>query len=323
MTTPRSKRYSSVSPLELMIDARRTLTVLAPTANNLSVLRRDLDQPGRWKRTRGQVGQQLRQLVSTTIRQSVLAAVIAFFVVWGLEGFRELDPVAIATIILASATFYMAQHAAEQLQISRLELNASQRPVIVPTVLSSVTDGPAGRGAQNRIVVPIKNVGRGPAINIDVSCMGDDFPTSIGENHPVLGTNEEVDLLFLSNGGQTIHPFAVTIVYDDLAGQFYRTTAHWDSGVGSSLYTEIQSEGPLATRPDLGEATSAHRFLIRALRPTPRTPGPTARVADPDLSEGEPAAEAQAASGHNAQGKPTSDEEEEKEEEKKKKKKPE
>jgi hypothetical protein len=157
-------------------------------------------------------------------------------------------------------------------------------------------------------VVPIKNVGRGPAINIDVSCMGDDFPTSIGENHPVLGADEEAELLFLSNGGQTIHPFALTIMYDDLAGQFYRTTAHWDSGVGASLYTEIQSEGPLATRPDLGDATSAHRFLIKGLRPAPRAPGPMARPADLELGEGEPHAEAPAASKDDAEEKPEEEE---------------
>jgi hypothetical protein len=246
----------------------------------------------------------LRRLASTRIRQSVLAAVIAFFVVWGLEGFHELDPVAIATVILAAATFYMARYTAEQVNMSRLELNASQRPVVVPTVLAGATDGPAGRGAWNRIVVPIKNVGRGPAINIDLSCMGDDFPTSIGENRPVLGADETAELLFLNNGGQTIHPFGLTIVYDDLAGQFYRTTAHWDSGVGSSLYTEIKSEGPLATRPDLGAATSAHRFLIKALRPTPRAPGPMARTADLEVSEGEPETEAPAASEAKAEEKP-------------------
>jgi hypothetical protein len=137
--------------------------------------------------------------------------------------------------------------------------------------------------------------------------MGDDFPTSIGENHPVLGADEEAELLFLSHGGQTIHPFALTIVYDDLAGQFYRTTAHWDSGVGSSLYTEIQSEGPLAVRPDLGEATSAQRFLIQALRPALRAPGPKPGRADIELSGSEPQTEAPAASHADAEENPEGD----------------
>lgn len=258
----------------------------------------------------------LNATVSTPIRQAITSAVVAFFVVWGLEGFHELDPVAVATIILAAATFYMARYTAEQVEMTRLEINASQRPVIVPTVLSGYggKQGPGGRGALNRIVVPVKNLGRGPAINIDVYCEGDDFIGSIAENHAALGAGEEAQVLFPNNGGSDVHPFAITIVYDDLGGQSYKTTAQWDTGVaGGALYTEMKMEGPLLGRPAGGAGTSAQRHLMKALRSKPKPTGPTEWVATdaPVIEQVEAMEAAQSTEGEAEQTDPKVEDQEE------------
>ncbi len=146
-------------------------------------------------------------------------------------------------------------------------MNISQRPVIVPTVTPGVGRGPGPGGRQGiSILVPLQNVGRGPAINLEVSCEGDDFPTKIAESHPVLGAGADLRLGFLSSGGQEVHSFGVRVVYDDVGGQSYVTAAQWDTFGLDAAWADIQFIGPLQQRPAQTGATAVFQALRRASR---------------------------------------------------------
>lgn len=149
----------------------------------------------------------------------------------------NVDPTALATIALAIVTVALAwigwkalRQTQSEIELSRLEVEQAQRPVLVPIA------GTANQRADGDVlVVPIKNIGTGPALEVEVGATtlndtGDYSPaagpectdtlTGIGVADPVA-----VEIHIPNLGG--LPSFAARLTYSDVAGRRWVTTAKY------------------------------------------------------------------------------------------------
>ncbi len=106
-------------------------------------------------------------------------------VIFALEFSDNVDPTALATVLLALLTFATVvvgglalRRTRSEIDLSRREVEEAHRPVLIPVFDENLelreVDAPTVYRAKprykenNRIVVPIKNIGMGPALNITV-----------------------------------------------------------------------------------------------------------------------------------------------------------
>lgn len=155
----------------------------------------------------------------------------------------DLDWVAVFTIALAGATVWLAWTTRALARETKQEVEHSQRPVIAPTAL--VGHDPANKieanPAPGRSRVTVKNVGVGPALNIDllVDEDGQPAPPDTTARVPALGAGVErrEEVAFPTTGELRLH-----VVYDDVAGKRYLTRARWDPGGQRWMAIETRPE---------------------------------------------------------------------------------
>ncbi len=189
-----------------------------------------------------------------------LAAILGRGVMLALEFSDTFDltavgtlALALVTVALALATFRMVRLTRQSLKqtqgeidLSRAEVEEAHRPVVVPVADDRIIDyGPAwgrnpakpevmGNGAV--LLVPVENVGAGPALGVEASARlldayGKPSGASSGPQTPAvttgLGTDRLTTLVIEVHNWGTDLSFELTVLYQDVAGRSWRTVGRW------------------------------------------------------------------------------------------------
>ena len=155
-----------------------------------------------------------------------------------LEFTDTLDLATLATFVLALVAIVglvltrrsLGQTQAE-IDLSRREVEEAHRPVVVPQPLSrpTVATGEA-------LVVPVANVGMGPALRIEASARlldskGSPSLAPTGEQTPALvtglGAGGTTPLEIKTSHWTTGVTFELSVTYEDVAGKRWQTTGRW------------------------------------------------------------------------------------------------
>jgi hypothetical protein len=154
-----------------------------------------------------------------------------------------------ATIWLVLATRAATREAREQargeLKLLREQLEYSQRPVVAPTALlppgHEFKVGDRKRTVPpNEIVITLKNIGVGPAMNTHVTLL---VANSVRADSgvPVQGPGDERRAEKLPDPGADARDgkqeLKVQVTYDDVARKSYRTIARWDGAEWTEIAT--------------------------------------------------------------------------------------
>lgn len=184
---------------------------------------------------------------------------------FGIELSDDLDPTGLATAVLALVTVIsvlLTRRALKQTQdeidLSRREVEEAHRPVLVPVVDATrqftlpsgdtVTMTPQAVG--NRLLIPVENIGSGPALNISMTL---EFPSEANRvmrrglhtmTTPGIGIGRVV-FLELPLVGAAVSPFTLGLRYRDVADKEWITGGRYAIGM-SSRYEELT----IYARPD-------------------------------------------------------------------------
>jgi hypothetical protein len=186
----------------------------------------------------------------------------------GFKFSNELDLTAIGTLLLAASTllslFFVrrslnqtqlqinlgqrqlaqTQHeigfSRKEICLSRKDAEAAHRPVVVPVAggqhftLANGEDLPAGPylPKPGLLVVPIMNVGLGPALCLDWAIEGPALADSWSERQRLgevtgIGVSEVISLEIAIDDLNDVPDFNLTLTYDGVAGKGWRTVAGW------------------------------------------------------------------------------------------------
>lgn len=151
---------------------------------------------------------------------------------------------ALATVWLAWATHRLARRSEQQVEIARAGVERAHRPVIVPASsraelafrIGTVSDAGAGPTMHaGKLVVPVENVGMGPAMNVRGECAAVVGGSTWGTGfvlHPVEGiaAGAANAVTFVAREGRLEeHPeLAVRLIYEDVAARSYWTALHFN-----------------------------------------------------------------------------------------------
>lgn len=175
----------------------------------------------------------------------------------GLTFTGDIDPTALATLMLALTTAWSLlltrrslgytkdalDQAGEDVELSRRQVEEAHRPVVVPIVdttrklrpdrTDSPTVGPQLM-ANATLWVPVENIGPGPALDIQISIellsgvagAQTQRETAAGAIAG-LGADRLLPVEIHGYPQAGITSFRVTIVYSDVAGKYWQTTAEY------------------------------------------------------------------------------------------------
>ena len=203
-----------------------------------------------------------------TLAAAVTVIVVALVVVSLLHGVHpegDLDPgdaiVGGATLLLAVITlgsvvlgWMSMRQTREEIDLSRQEAEAAHRPLVVPVTDQGTTVTPSGFNAMPSIpraliggalMVPIRNIGAGPALSITVIVVGRD---QAGNYSEAWGNRIHHSYALVAAVGETL---PVTVVIDRLGGvpSFDLQIAYRDLGgrnwVTSAKYRRAGDDGSL------------------------------------------------------------------------------
>jgi hypothetical protein len=182
----------------------------------------------------------------------------------------NIDPTALATFILAVVTVIsvviggkalrQARGEIEQTQneiaVSRLAVEEAHRPVVIPVVDEThVMEHPLTLGSQTRpsfanhnIVIPIKNIGAGPALDIEVSVTprndAGEFSDAWGDRRynatfVGIGIGEVTPVVIHLSQLGDLPSFDLWVTYRDVAGKRWLTAAKYLARTEHGKYTEL------------------------------------------------------------------------------------
>jgi hypothetical protein len=173
--------------------------------------------------------------------------------------------VGIGTLALALATFALAWVAWRSLRLTRVSVEQSHRPVVVPATSASEVVSRIGRISEaaagvamheGQLVFPIQNVGAGPALNIrgGAEAVGGGVITASGRTfHPVegLSAGQSNAVVFESQVGNLEPKIQLTIrlLYEDIAGVTHATDLRYSASAKAFQCTVIKPPVDLAASP--------------------------------------------------------------------------
>jgi hypothetical protein len=173
--------------------------------------------------------------------------------------------VGIGTLALALATFVLAWIAWRSMRLTRVSVERSHRPVVVPAASSNEVVSRLGRISEasagmtmhdDLLVLPIENVGAGPAINIrgGAEAVGGGIITGSGRTfHPVegLSAGHSNAVVFDAQKGNLEPRMQVTIrlLYEDIAGVTHATDLRYSASAKAFQCTIIEPPVDLADSP--------------------------------------------------------------------------
>lgn len=148
------------------------------------------------------------------------------------------------TLGLAIATFALAWVAWRTLRVTQFSVRQSYRPVVVPDttsrqvvyrggVISEAAAGPALHKGQ--LIVPIQNIGAGPALNLRGGAETGDSGAVFGggwTTHPIegLGAGHSNAAVFApqANDLRPLKELVLRLLYEDLAGLTHATDLYYE-----------------------------------------------------------------------------------------------
>ncbi len=140
---------------------------------------------------------------------------------------------ALMTAWLAWSTRTLAASASAQLGTTRLQVERSHRPIVVPANETNV-GGEQGSG-RTRARVVLVNVGMGPALRIrgNIATRGPASGEGQGTSErqlQALAVGEQAELTFVPLEGRIFpeEEVRVRLAYEDVGDQTYSTEAHFD-----------------------------------------------------------------------------------------------
>ncbi len=172
---------------------------------------------------------------------------------------------AVVTAWLAYVTHRLSRHASEQVTVARDQMERSHRPVIVPAsskaelafrigTMSDAGAGPTMHG--DKLVVPVENVGMGPAMNVRGECSALAGGSTWGTGlvlHPVEGiaAGAANAVTFVPRDGDMsqMPEVAIRLIYEDVSGQSYWTAMHFNRSAQG--YRCEVGQGELPTRLEI------------------------------------------------------------------------
>lgn len=173
--------------------------------------------------------------------------------------------VGIGTLALALATFALAWVAWRSLRLTRVSVEQSHRPVVVPATSTSEVVSRVGRISEaaagvvmheGQLVVPIQNVGAGPVLNIrgGAEAVGGGVITGSGRSfHPVegLSAGQSNAVVFEPQVGNLEPKTQITIrlLYEDIAGVTHATDLRYSASAKAFQCTVIEPPVALADSP--------------------------------------------------------------------------
>ncbi len=173
--------------------------------------------------------------------------------------------VGIGTLALAIATFVLAWIAWRTMRLTRVSVERSHRPVVVPATSSNEVTSRLGRIREasagmtmhdDHLVLPIENVGAGPAINIrgGAEAVGGGIITGSGRTfHPVegLSAGQSNAVVFDVQKGNLEPKMEITIrlLYEDIAGVTHATDLRYSASAKAFQCTIIEPPVDLTGTP--------------------------------------------------------------------------
>jgi hypothetical protein len=176
--------------------------------------------------------------------------------------------VAVGTILLAIATFWLALTAraqmrttGEEVELTRVQVERAHRPVIVPASNLGEVYFRRGRVAAigpsatvDGLILPIQNIGMGPALEVRGEAETGGAGSIHGRGialHPIEGVGATAGnaVVFVQRDGQLSVELEVTarLVYEDVAGKTYYTDIHYNGASGayrSTIHPPSPQEPP-------------------------------------------------------------------------------
>jgi hypothetical protein len=186
----------------------------------------------------------------------------------GLEFNDTFDITAIGTVALAIVTFVSLlfgwrtlRQTKASIELSRREVEEAQRPVLVPlrdpgrtlTIMGG-QELPAMPCVPRTglLVVPVRNVGKGPALRVDVTVEGFNAaggwsaawsgPQSVGLLATAIGSEEMTPLEVELHGVADVPGFSLSLVYEDVAGKGWWTFTRWLPDLGRYENVSIEEQ---------------------------------------------------------------------------------
>jgi hypothetical protein len=134
----------------------------------------------------------------------------------------------------SEATVRQAEATGAQVALTKRQVEEGHRPVVVPQILGGIGHGLGLRAVEGILPVPLKNIGLGPALNVRVSFSSppDVAPQPIDsglKRLPGIGVSDQVTAGLKTILAIGTPDFLIELIYDDVAGASYMTTARWDS----------------------------------------------------------------------------------------------
>jgi hypothetical protein len=193
-------------------------------------------------------------------------------VLFAVELTDDLDPTALATVALATVALAIVtvisvivgwialNKAQSEVDLSRREVEEAHRPVLIPIIDDSIAIQPWGSAAgparpsvptATQLVVPIKNIGSGPALDILVSVTPRDdageFSDALGDRKHTgtvvgVGVSELMPVVVGIPGLGGRPSFDIWLTYSDVAGKQWVTTAKYLGAAGGGQYSDLAIE---------------------------------------------------------------------------------
>jgi hypothetical protein len=193
----------------------------------------------------------------------------------GLTFTGEVDPTALATLVLAFTTVGSLlltvrslrytkdalDQARDDVELARRQVEEAHRPVVVPIIdttrklrpdrSDSPTVGPQLM-VNAAFWVPVENIGPGPALDVQISI---EFPRSAAEPPTTgevtatgaiagLGADRLLPVEIHGYSMTGVTDFQVTIIYRDVAGKSWQTTAEYAAQHGRYERISISERSP-------------------------------------------------------------------------------
>jgi hypothetical protein len=155
------------------------------------------------------------------------------------------DLTAVGTVLLALATFVSVQigrralrGGQREIELSRREVEEAHRPVVMPLIAYRGANPVLGphQAKQGHIIVPIENIGSGPALDIEVVVTPRDDEGNQSEawgdrkyvgKLPGLGAGASKEVNVEIEGLGDLPSLDVWITYSDVAQKEWVTVARW------------------------------------------------------------------------------------------------
>lgn len=164
----------------------------------------------------------------------------------GLHFTNTVDPAALVTFVLAVVaiiglllTRRSLNQTQEEIGLSRREVEEAHRPVVIPIIgkmpMDLGSDGQREMIPQalddGRLVVPVENIGSGPALNVECSLQLLDVQPervpAVRARIAGLAAGDLEPFVVDSYGIPVALDFALTVEYDDVAGKSWKTSCRY------------------------------------------------------------------------------------------------